>query len=68
MRQAFGYEGCPIIFEPRARPKKVESIRTRKKRVEKKKEEKKPTRAKDPRKRKQSKRPLQIKKKTAGST
>ena len=64
MRQAFGYEGCPIIFEPRARPKKVESIRSRRKRVEKKKEEKKPTRAKDPRKRKQSKRPQQIKKKS----
>ena len=65
MRKAFGYEGCPIIFEPRARPKKVESIRSRKKRVQKKKEEeKKPTRAKDPRKRKQSKRPIQVKKKS----
>jgi GTP-binding protein len=30
MRKAFGYEGCPVIFEPRSRPKAVESIRSRK--------------------------------------
>ena len=27
MRQAFGYEGCPLIFITRARPKTIESIR-----------------------------------------
>ncbi len=27
MRQAFGYEGCPIVLNPRARPKTVESVR-----------------------------------------
>ena len=29
MRSAFGYEGCPIILLPRARPKTVESVRRR---------------------------------------
>lgn len=28
MRRAFGYEGCPIVLIPRARPKKVESFHT----------------------------------------
>ncbi len=28
LRKAFGYEGCPIVIVPRARPKKVESIRS----------------------------------------
>lgn len=32
MRKAFGYEGCPIVLVPKARPKKIESIRTRKSR------------------------------------
>jgi len=27
MRQAFGYEGCPIVLNPRARPKTIESVR-----------------------------------------
>lgn len=27
IRKVFGYEGCPIILVPKARPKKVESIR-----------------------------------------
>jgi GTPase len=27
MRQAFGYEGCPMVLVPRARPKTVEPIR-----------------------------------------
>jgi len=27
LRRAFGFEGCPIVLECRARPKKVESIR-----------------------------------------
>jgi GTP-binding protein len=27
MRKAFGYEGCPIVIVPRARPKTVEPIR-----------------------------------------
>ena len=27
MRRAFGYEGCPIILAPKARPKTVESVR-----------------------------------------
>ena len=27
MRTAFGYEGCPIMFVPKARPKTVESVR-----------------------------------------
>jgi GTP-binding protein len=27
MRRAFGYEGCPITFVPKARPKTVESVR-----------------------------------------
>ena len=30
LRTAFGYEGCPIILLPRARPKTVESVRRRK--------------------------------------
>lgn len=29
LRTAFGYEGCPIILLPRARPKTVESVRRR---------------------------------------
>jgi len=29
LRSAFGYEGCPIILLPRARPKTVESVRRR---------------------------------------
>ncbi|MBM3847592.1 MAG: hypothetical protein FJ405_15070, partial [Verrucomicrobia bacterium] len=28
MRQAFGYEGCPLVLVPKPRPKKVESVRT----------------------------------------
>jgi GTPase len=27
MRRAFGYEGCPLTFVPKARPKTVESVR-----------------------------------------
>ncbi len=27
MRRAFGYEGCPIVLVPKARPKTVESVR-----------------------------------------
>jgi len=27
MRKAFGYEGCPIVLAPKARPKTVEPIR-----------------------------------------
>jgi GTP-binding protein len=27
MRKAFGYEGCPIILAPKARPKTIESVR-----------------------------------------
>ncbi len=27
MRRAFGFEGCPLVFVPRARPKTVESVR-----------------------------------------
>jgi hypothetical protein len=27
MRTAFGYEGCPIVLVPKARPKTVEPIR-----------------------------------------
>ena len=27
MRRAFGYEGCPIILVPKARPKTVEPVR-----------------------------------------
>jgi GTP-binding protein len=29
LRKAFGYEGCPIVLIPKARPKSVESVRTR---------------------------------------
>jgi len=59
IRKAFGYEGCPIIFEPRDRPKKVESIRGgRKKRPTKKREEPKQTWTKKPTKKKQSRRPI----------
>jgi len=29
MRKAFGYEGCPIVLNPRPRPKTVESVRRR---------------------------------------
>jgi GTP-binding protein len=28
LRQAFGYEGCPILLVPRSRPKAVSSVRT----------------------------------------
>jgi len=27
LRRAFGYEGCPIILVPKARPKTIESVR-----------------------------------------
>ena len=27
MREAFGYEGCPIILVPKARPKTIEPVR-----------------------------------------
>jgi GTP-binding protein len=27
MRKAFGYEGCPIILVPKARPKTIEPVR-----------------------------------------
>jgi GTP-binding protein len=27
LRKAFGYEGCPIVFVPKARPKTIESMR-----------------------------------------
>jgi GTP-binding protein len=27
MRAAFGYEGCPIILVPKARPKTIEPVR-----------------------------------------
>ena len=27
MRRAFGYEGCPIILAPKARPKTIEPVR-----------------------------------------
>jgi len=30
LRKAFGYEGCPIVLAPKARPKTVESMRVRK--------------------------------------
>jgi GTP-binding protein len=30
MRKAFGYEGCPIVLAPKARPKTIESVRVRK--------------------------------------
>lgn len=30
LRKAFGYEGCPIQILPRARPKTIETVRTRK--------------------------------------
>ncbi len=30
IRSAFGYEGCPIVLIPRARPKTIESVRTEK--------------------------------------
>jgi GTP-binding protein len=29
LRKAFGYEGCPIVLIPKARPKSVDSVRTR---------------------------------------
>jgi len=29
IRAAFGYEGCPVVLVPKARPKKVESVKTR---------------------------------------
>ena len=65
IRKAFGYEGCPIIFEPRNRPKKVESIRGgRKKRVVKKKDVPGKSRTTIPTKRKQSKRPIPASKKS----
>lgn len=31
LRKAFGYEGCPIVLLTRARPKKIDSIRTERK-------------------------------------
>jgi GTP-binding protein len=34
MRKAFGYEGCPIVLAPKARPKTVESVRKFKPRQE----------------------------------
>ena len=37
LRRSFGYEGCPIILVPKARPKTIESIRRRKPTAEKKK-------------------------------
>jgi GTP-binding protein len=30
LRKAFGYEGCPIVLAPKARPKTIESVRVRK--------------------------------------
>ena len=27
MRRAFGYEGCPIVLVPKARPKTIEPVR-----------------------------------------
>jgi hypothetical protein len=30
LRKAFGYEGCPIVLIPKARPKTIESVRTNK--------------------------------------
>ena len=27
MRKAFGYEGCPIVLAPKARPKSIEPVR-----------------------------------------
>ncbi len=27
MRKAFGYEGCPIVLAPKARPKTIEPVR-----------------------------------------
>jgi GTP-binding protein len=27
LRRAFGYEGCPIVLVPRARPKTIEPVR-----------------------------------------
>ncbi|MBM3823244.1 MAG: ribosome biogenesis GTPase Der [Verrucomicrobia bacterium] len=29
LRQAFGYEGCPLVLAPKARPKTIETIRSR---------------------------------------
>jgi GTP-binding protein len=29
MRRAFGFEGCPLILHPKARPKTIESKRTK---------------------------------------
>jgi GTP-binding protein len=29
LRRAFGYEGCPLVLVPKARPKTIESVRTR---------------------------------------
>jgi GTP-binding protein len=31
LRKAFGYEGCPIVLAPKARPKTVEPVRARRK-------------------------------------
>ena len=31
MRKAFGFEGCPVVLVTKARPKKIDSIRTEKK-------------------------------------
>jgi GTP-binding protein len=30
LRQAFGYEGCPLVLVPKARPKSIEPVRARK--------------------------------------
>jgi GTPase len=32
LRKAFGYEGCPIVLAPKARPRTVEPVRIRAKR------------------------------------
>jgi len=30
LRKAFGYEGCPIVLAPKARPKTIEPVRRHK--------------------------------------
>lgn len=42
LRKAFGFEGCPIVLVAKARPKKIDSIRT----VKKKRTKKSPTKSK----------------------
>ena len=44
LRQAFGYEGCPIVLVPKARPKTVEPVRKFKKRVQFRDERRRPRR------------------------